>query len=92
MLRKSAAFCERGGVPPLAVGGGFVTIYVIYFMCGAEPPAPHGGKRSANFGFPVQGELSALLGSPVLAEIISVFCGGAASAPSEEGAVAVKRD
>ena len=38
MLRKSAAFCERGGVPPLAVGGGFVTIYVIYFMCGAEHP------------------------------------------------------
>ena len=69
MLRKSAAFCERGGVPPLAVGGGFVTIYVIYFMCGAEHPL-RAAVNGARFSAPLCN---------------SVLRGGAASAPLCKG-------
>ena len=42
------------------------------------------------FYFLSNGERRANLGSPVLTESKSVVCGGAASAPSEEGAVAPK--
>ena len=64
-----------------------------YALCACEIFCPFGAKclgvcavRTHFEGAVPQRQIERVLGSPVLTEANSVVCGGAASAPSEEGA------